>query len=114
MPKFICIVCPKGCHLEVDENLKVTGNSCKRGETYGIAEVTNPTRMITSTVKIKSELITRLPVMTDRPIPKGRIFDIMAEINKAEVKAPIKLHDVIIPNVLGLDANIIATRTIEK
>ena len=75
MRKFICIVCPKGCHLEVDDQLKVTGNSCKRGETYGISEATNPVRMVTSTVKIKSELITRLPVRTDQPIPKSRIFE---------------------------------------
>lgn len=114
MHKFICIVCPKGCHLEVDENLKVTGNSCKRGETYGISEATNPVRMVTSTIKIKSELITRLPVRTDQPIPKSRIFDVMAEINKLEVIAPIAIKDVLIENVLGLGVNIIATRTIEK
>jgi CxxC motif-containing protein len=92
MRKFICIVCPKGCHLEVDDNLKVTGNSCKRGETYGISEATNPVRMVTSTVKIKSELITRLPVRTNQPIPKSRIFDVMAEINKLEVVAPIAIR----------------------
>lgn len=114
MRKFICIVCPKGCHLEVDDNLKVTGNSCKRGETYGISEATNPVRMVTSTVKIKSELITRLPVRTNQPIPKSRIFDVMAEINKLEVVAPIAIRDILIENVLGLGANIIATRTIEK
>lgn len=112
--KFICIVCPRGCHLEVDENLKVTGNTCKRGEAYGIAEVTNPTRTITSTVKINSELLHRLPVMTDNPIPKGKIFDVMKEINKIEVEAPIKVKDVVLENVLGLGVNIIATRSIEK
>lgn len=114
MRKFICIVCPKGCHLEVDDNLKVTGNSCKRGETYGISEATNPVRMVTSTVKIKSELMTRLPVRTDQAIPKSRIFDVMAEINKLEVTAPVAIKDVLIADVLGLGANIIATRTVEK
>jgi len=114
MSKFICIICPKVCHLEVDDNLKVTGNSCKRGETYGISEATNPVRMVTSTVKIKSDFITRLPVRTDQPIPKNRIFDVMAEINKIEVVAPVKIKDVLIANVLGLGSNIIATRTVEK
>ncbi|HKM30106.1 MAG TPA: DUF1667 domain-containing protein [Bacilli bacterium] len=114
MHKFICIVCPKGCHLEVDENLKVTGHGCKRGETYGISEATNPVRMVTSTVKIKSELLTRLPVRTDQAIPKNRIFDIMDEINKLEVVAPVKVKDILIADVLGLGANIIATRSVEK
>ena len=50
--ELICIVCPRGCHLVVDENLNVTGNTCKRGEVYGQNEVTNPTRTVTSTVQL--------------------------------------------------------------
>ena len=112
--KLICISCPRGCHLEVDENLNVTGNTCPRGKTYGIAEVTNPTRMISSTVKIIDGEIIRLPVATASPIPKGKIFDVMNEINKVSVKAPIKCGDVVIKNVLGLGVDIIATRTVDK
>lgn len=113
MTKLICIVCPRGCHLEVDENLNVTGNSCKRGLEYGKSELTNPTRMITSTVMLENSLIARLPVMTDKPIPKNKIFEVMNEINKVKTKCPVKIHDIIIENVLGLGVNIIATRTIE-
>lgn len=112
--KLICISCPRGCHLEVDENLNVTGNTCARGKAYGIAEVTNPTRMISSTVKITDGEIIRLPVSTSSPIPKGKIFDVMAEINKASAKAPIKCGDAVIKNVLGLGVDIIATRSVER
>jgi len=114
MPDLICIVCPRGCRIQVDENLNVTGNFCKRGETYGRNEVTHPMRMITSTVKIKSEILVRLPVMTDRPIPKNQIFSVMEAINQAEVQAPIKIRDVVIKNVLGLGVDIVATRNVEK
>ncbi len=114
MPKFICIVCPRGCHLEVDENNKVTGNFCKRGETYAITEMTNPTRMITSTIKVKNGMIKRVPVATSAPIPKNRIFDCMAEINKAEVEAPVVIKQKIITNVLNLGIDIVSTRNIDK
>ena len=37
MTELICIVCPKGCHLKVDEekDFAVTGNGCPRGAEYG-------------------------------------------------------------------------------
>ena len=114
MRELICIVCPKGCHLTVDDNLHVTGNTCKRGEVYGYNEVTNPTRMITSTVIVEGGEIERLPVVTSSPIPKGKIFEVMAEINKQKVKAPVHIKDIVIDNVLGLGVNIVAARNIEK
>lgn len=114
MKEFICIVCPRGCHLKVDDEMNVTGNTCPRGKVYALNEITNPTRMITSTVAIESVELHRVPVMTSKPIPKGKIFDVMGEINKVRVKAPIKIGDVIIKNVLGLDSDIIATRDILK
>lgn len=114
MRDLICIVCPRGCHLKVDEKLNVTGNFCKRGDTYGKTEVTNPTRIITSTVKINSSILSRLPVKTDRPIPKEMIFEVMHEINKITLDAPIKTKDIIIENVLNTGANIVATRTINE
>lgn len=112
MKEFICIVCPRGCHISVDENMNVTGNTCPRGKEYAINEMTHPTRMITSTVAIESPELRRLPVMTSAPIPKDRIFDVMEEINKVRAKAPVKIHDVVISNVLGLGVDIIATRNI--
>ena len=114
MKEFICIVCPRGCHLKVDDDMNVSGNTCPRGKVYALNEITNPTRMITSTVAIESEELKRLPVMTSMPIPKGKIFDVMEEINKVRIKTPIKIGDVIIKNVLGLDSDIIATRNILK
>ena len=76
--ELICIVCPRGCHLTVDTELeKVTGNTCKRGEIYGLNEVKNPTRIVTSTVKIDGCDNIVVPVKTEEPIPKGMIFDVM-------------------------------------
>lgn len=113
MKTFTCIECPRGCTLSIDDDLNVTGNSCPRGAKYAVSEVTNPTRMITSTVKLDSKLISRLPVITSAPVPKGKMFDVMAELAKVEVKAPVRCHDVIISNVLGLGVDIVASRSVE-
>jgi CxxC motif-containing protein len=113
MTELICIVCPQGCHLKVDEEngYEVKGNSCPRGAEYGKKELVNPTRVITTTVAIEGGIYRRIPVKTAGDIPKGMIFDIMDEINKVVVKAPIKVGDVIIENVLGTGVNVVSAKT---
>ena len=81
MTELICITCPKGCHLRVDEEkgFAVTGNSCPRGAEYGKTELIDPRRIITSTVRITAKTARRVPVKTEQSIPKGRIMDVMKE-----------------------------------
>ena len=115
--ELVCIVCPLGCRLTVEgeiHSLKVTGNTCPRGAKYGCEEVTNPTRMVTSTVVLKNAKLTRLPVATSNPIPKSKINEVMKQINSVSVKAPVKMGDIIIENVAQSGANIIATRSFES
>ena len=110
MKELICICCPRGCHLKVDDVLNVTGNFCPRGERYGKQEVSNPTRIVTSTVRISNAELAMCPVKTKEPIPKGKIFDVMASINKVQLKAPIHVGDVIISDVCGTGVDVISTR----
>jgi CxxC motif-containing protein len=116
--ELICISCPLGCNLEVDisdeNDIKVKGNSCKRGEVYGIKECTNPTRIVTSTVFVKNGTEEVLPVKTERDIPKGKIFDCVRLLKDVEIEAPVKIGDVIIENVLDTGVNIVATKNINK
>lgn len=114
MKEFICIVCPRGCHLRVDDNYNVSGNSCVRGEKYGKQEAIDPKRTLTSTVKIKSRLIKRLPVITSDDIPKDKVQDVVRCLDSVEVSAPIKVRDVIVKDVMGLGVDIIATRSIDE
>lgn len=112
--ELICISCPRGCYLQVDaDNKKVIGNSCKRGEVYGLNEVTNPVRIVTSTVRVKGGELPVIPVKTNGAIPKPLNFECMKLINKVEVKAPIKMGDVIIKDVLGTGIDVIASRNIK-
>ncbi|HSR03594.1 MAG TPA: DUF1667 domain-containing protein [Proteiniclasticum sp.] len=114
MREMICIVCPVGCRLQVDERpdgeIIVMGNGCNRGVPYAKKELTNPTRVITSTVKITGGIHKRLPVKTSTDIPKGMNFDVMKELEGIEVESPIKVGTVLIKNVLGTGADIVATR----
>lgn len=114
---LICIVCPVGCPMTIDvdstteSGYRVEGNKCSRGIIYGIEEVTNPKRVITSTVIIKGGLYKRLPVKTDGSISKDKIFECMELINKVEVSSPIIMGEIIIENILNTGINIVSTRS---
>lgn len=112
MKELICIVCPKGCHLHVDEQngFRVTGNGCPRGEEYGRKELTNPTRVLTSTVRITGAAFPRCPVKTNVPIPKGLMFQAMKALNGAEIASPVRRGDIVIRNLLGTNADLIVTK----
>ena len=113
--EFVCIVCPRGCPLSIDlDTLEVTGNTCKRGEEYAKAEVTNPTRVITSSVRVNNREDRLVSVKTNNPVPKGKIFEVMKEINKVSVPAPTHIGDVVIKNVLGLEGvDVVITKNID-
>lgn len=116
----VCIVCPRGCRLTIkkdETSLKgysVEGNTCKRGAEYGIKEVTNPTRVITSTVKLKSDHLNRLPVVTKGGIPKSKMMESMKVINNIEVKVPVKEGEIIIENILDTGIDLVSSRTVEQ
>ena len=113
MANIVCIVCPKGCRLTVDEQtLEVTGNNCPRGAAYGKAELTSPTRVITSTVKVEKGDICRCPVRTKGAIPKGKMFDVMSALREVTLVSPVKIGDVVIPNVCDTGIDVIATRNV--
>ena len=103
---LICINCPKGCHLTVEEvngEVKVEGNSCPRGVVYATNELKNPLRTLTSTVPIDSDTCARLPIM-----------DIMKDLKDVKVKAPVYMGDIVLENIEGLGINMIASKTILK
>lgn len=113
--KFTCINCPFGCSLTayVDNNdIKVEGNRCKRGENYAINEIKDPKRIVTSTSKVRGGDRPVVSVKTANEIPKRLIFDVMKEINKVTVKAPVSIGDIVIKNVLDTGADIVATSNV--
>lgn len=115
--EMICINCPMGCHLTVDDsdknNIKVTGNTCPRGITYAINEVTAPKRMVTGSVVVLGGTIPMASVKTRDAIPKELIFDSLEALKSVKLNAPVHIGDVVIKNVCGCGVDIIATKNIE-
>ena len=113
---LICIGCPLGCPLTVEmegsEVKAVSGNTCPRGDAYARKEMTNPTRIVTSTVRVAGGRLAMVSVKTASAIPKGKIFDCVKALKDVEVKAPVKIGDVIVENVAGTGVNIIATKNV--
>jgi CxxC motif-containing protein len=113
---IVCIVCPMGCQINVSFDGKeitgISGNSCIRGKEYAIAECMNPVRTLTSTVRVVNGELPVAPVKTNKPIPKHLITCCMSEINHKHVKAPVFIGDIVIKNILGTNADVIATADI--
>lgn len=114
LTKLICISCPQGCALDVkvDGNivLKVDGATCKKGIDYAENEITDPRRMIASTVRVKNGFHPLVPVYSKMPIPKKMITNVLSELRKVELTAPVALGTTVINNVLGTGIDIITSR----
>lgn len=114
--ELICINCPLGCPLTVTiengEVIKVTGNTCPRGEAYGRKECTNPTRIVTSTVRIEGGSLPVISVKTASDIPKGKMADVVSELKNVILTAPVHIGDVVVENIAGTGVNVIATRNV--
>ena len=113
---LICIGCPLGCPLTVEmegnEVKSVSGNTCPRGDAYAKKELTNPTRIVTSTVRVAGGRLAMVSVKTESDIPKGKIFECVKALKDVEVTAPVKIGDVIVENVAGTGVNVIATKNV--
>ena len=132
--EIVCIGCPMGCRITVERDgqniLRVEGNGCPRGEKYARQECVAPRRVVTGSVPVRSgnvpvrsgsvpvrseitpacfTFLRRVSVKTSAPVPKDRIFDVMAEIHAFEADLPVAVGDVLIPHVAGTDADVIAT-----
>ena len=115
--ELTCIGCPLGCAVTVEmegtEILRVTGNTCKRGEEYARKEVTNPTRIVTSIVRVNGGKIPMVSVKTKSDIPKSKIFECAKAHQSNQVEAPVHIGDVIMENVADTGVSIVATKNVE-
>lgn len=116
--EMICINCPIGCHLTVDctdiNNIKVTGNTCPRGVTYGINEVTAPKRMVTGSVKVKGGNIPMVSVKSKEAIPKELIFKSLELLKNVTLTAPVHIGDVVVKDICGCGVDFVATKEIKQ
>mgnify|MGYP002671978852 FL=1 len=115
--ELVCIVCPRSCRMTITsegDELVVTGNTCKRGKEFAINEMTDPRRTVCTTVRTSFPSVPVLPVRVSGAIPKNKIFDLMREVNRITVSKRIGREEVIVPNILDLGVDLIATSNILK
>ena len=112
-----CIRCPMGCaiHVEMENGqvVSVTGNTCPRGDAYARKEMTNPTRIVTSTVRVAGGRLAMVSVKTASDIPKGKIFEIVAALRQVTAHAPVKIGDVLLADAAGTGVDIVATKNVQ-
>ena len=116
--ELTCIGCPVGCMLEVTLEdgavIDVKGNTCLIGKNYAEKECTNPTRIVTSSVKVRNGEINAVSVKTESDIPKNKIVQCIEELKDVVVEAPVNIGDIIVANIAETGVNIIATKDIAK
>lgn len=115
--ELTCIGCPLGCQVMVSMNggevVSVEGNTCKRGAEYARKEVTNPTRIVTSTVIVTGGRDVTVSVKTRTDIPKEKIFDCVRALKGISIPAPVHIGDVVLSDVAGTGVDMIATSNVE-
>ena len=113
---FTCIVCPNSCEITTEYEdgrvLSVEGNQCPKGRDYVTRELTDPRRTVTSSIRILHGELPLASVRLTEAVPKDRIFDVMREIGRCELQAPVTIGQVAIRDVLGLGSDVIITRNV--
>jgi len=122
--KFNCTTCPSECLLTVEverdadgtvaEVRSMTGNRCPRGNKYAHQELTCPMRVLTTTVAVSGGDEALLPVRTSEAIPLTLHAQAMDLIRGLIVKAPIRMGDVVLPDLLNTNINLIASMDIDR
>ncbi len=111
-----CTVCPQGCAIKAlmdgDKIAELAGYRCKRGETYARAELTDPRRTLTTTMRVAGGGL--VSVKSQTPLPKNKLRDCMAVINAAQATAPVEIGDVLIKDILGTGVDIVATGRVKS
>jgi len=115
---FTCVICPIGCEIDVElqdsDVVSMKGSKCTKGQEFVLQELEEPMRILTTTVRMKGAKWAMLPVRADKPIPQRLLFSVIEELAKIELQAPVKVSDVVIRDVAGTGANIVATRNMKR
>ena len=116
--ELTCIGCPMGCALTVTLDggavTAVAGNTCPRGDAYARKEVTHPTRIVTTTVRVRGGTLAAAPCKTRSDVPKDKIFDVVRALKAVEADAPVALGQVLLADAAGTGVDVIATKAVGK
>ena len=118
---FICIACPVGCEIEarIDESgegpviLEIAGANCIHGRTYVENELKNPMRIVTSSVRVTGGNMPITSVRLTAPVPRNKMMDVIEELRKIRLTAPVSIGQIVIQDILGLGSDVIVTKPVD-
>ncbi len=114
--RLTCVLCPVGCELEIGKDaageLQINGNQCDKGIPFAVEEVLRPQRNLATSVPVRGTAARMVSVRLSRPVPREMIFPILSEIARLRPEAPVRRGQVLIADVLGTGADVLATRTV--
>jgi CxxC motif-containing protein len=115
--RLTCVLCPVGCELEIGRDasgeLHVDGNQCDKGVPFAVEEILRPKRNLATSVPVRGAAAKMVSVRLSAAVPREMLFPILAEIAKLRPEAPVRRGQVLIADVLGTGADVIATRTVD-
>lgn len=114
--EFICVTCPVGCTIEAviegGELLELKGNACRRGIAFVQEEISNPRRMLTTTVQVDGGKLPLVPVHSSQPLPRPLLLEAAAALRRVRVSAPVTTGQVIVRDILGTGVDMQASRPV--
>ena len=116
LDRLTCVLCPVGCELEVRQDeageIDVQGNQCDKGVPFAVEEILHPKRNLATSVPVRGTAAKMVSVRLSGPVPREKLFPILAEIARLRPEAPVRRGQVLIADFLGTGADVIATRTV--
>ena len=114
--ELTCVVCPNGCLLTVwEENgeTHVEGAACKNGIRYGETELTDPRRVLTTSVAVKGGVLPLVSVRSTAPIQTRFLKKAVAALQHVVVDAPVHIGDLVYEDP-AMELTLLASRNVEK
>ncbi len=112
--EFICVTCPVGCSIEAlvegQELIEMRGQACGRGEHFVQEELTDPRRMLTTTVRVRGGTLPLVPVRSSAPLPQHLLMEVARALRQVELEAPVQEHQVVLENVFDTQVDIVTSR----
>lgn len=102
-----CTACPTGCVMRVVGGA-LRGNACARGAAFARAELEQPLRLFTGTVKTVGSKRHLLPVRTSAEVPKDALLAVARACRRVTAQAPVAPGDVVCENVAGTGVGLVA------
>ena len=114
--ELTCVVCPNGCLLTVwqeDGATHVEGAACKNGVRYGETELTDPRRVLTTSVAVNGGTLPLVSVRSTAPIQKRYLKDAVAALRHVSIDAPVRIGDLVYEDP-SMELTLLASRNVEK